>query len=173
VPVARRTVVLEGAAGDWLPGGVGVLPQRGGSLGARLEGACCDAHRALPVPMLLVGMDTPQLTPALLTAALDALLSPGTDAVLGPADDGGWWALGLRAPVPGLFDGVPMSTSGTGAAQHARLDALGLRTAGLPPLRDLDHVGDIAVVAALQPVGARLPALAARLGLLTAATLPR
>ena len=168
VPVTRCTVVLDGAPGHWLPAGVDVLAQRAGDLGARLAGGFADAWSALPLPMLLVGMDTPQLTVALLADALDALLSPGTDAVLGPADDGGWWALGVRAPVAGLFDGVPMSTDGTGRAQRARLDALGLVTATLPPLRDIDHLDDIAAVAALQPPGARLAAVAGQLGLVPA-----
>ncbi|MEK8104181.1 DUF2064 domain-containing protein [Micromonospora sp. M12] len=41
-------------------------------------------------------MDTPQVRPALLTAALDRLVEHG--AVFGPALDGGWWALGLCDP---------------------------------------------------------------------------
>lgn len=168
VGAARCTVVLDGVPGDWLPAGCAVLPQRAGDLGARLAGAYRDAYAALPVPMLLIGMDTPQVTPDLLRGALAALLAPGADAVLGPADDGGWWALGVRAPVDGLFDGVPMSSEHTGAAQRRRLADLALTTAALPPLRDIDHVDDIAPVAALQPPGARLAALATELGLVAA-----
>lgn len=156
VPVLRSTVVLDGSPDGWLPAGHAVLPQRPGGLGARLAGAFADAATALPVPLLLLGMDTPQVTPGLLRSALAALLRPGTDAVLGHAEDGGWWALGLRRPVPGLFDGVPMSTATTGAAQRARLDALGLAVADLPTLRDVDTVHDLHPVAALQPPRARL-----------------
>lgn len=165
VPVARRTVVLDGSPAGWLPSRFAVLPQRRGALGTRLAGAFADAHAALPVPMLLIGMDTPQVSAALLRGALDALLSPGTDAVLGHAEDGGWWALGLHAPVDDLFEGVPMSTDRAGAAQRDRLDALGLTTTTLPSQRDIDHIEDVAAVAALQPAGARLGALAAELGL--------
>lgn len=161
----RHTLVLDGSPDGWLPAGVAVLPQRTGDLGTRLAGAFADAHAAVPLPMLLIGMDTPQASPELLAGAVDRLLRPGTDAVLGCAEDGGWWALGLHAPVPGLFDGVPMSTDRAGLVQRARLDALGLRVATLPTLRDLDHVEDVAAVAALQPAGARLPALADALGL--------
>ena len=46
----------------------------------------------------------------------------------GPAADGGWWALGLRRPDPGVFLGVPTSRPDTGSRQRARLGALGLRT---------------------------------------------
>lgn len=168
VPVARRTVVLDGSAAGWLPASSTVLPQRRGDLGARLEGAFADAWAALPLPLLLVGMDTPQVTAQLLGSALSALLQPGTDAVLGHAEDGGWWALGLRRPAPGAFDGVPMSTDRAGAAQAARLEQLGLSTTVLPVLRDLDHVHDLAPVAAQQPRGARLPAVVAALDLVPA-----
>lgn len=168
VAVARRTVVLSGSPDGWLPEGFAVLPQRDGDLGARLAGAFADAYTALPLPMLLLGMDTPQVTPALIRGALDALLSPGTDAVLGPAEDGGWWALGLHAPADGLFDGVPMSTDRAGAAQLARLDSLGLTTTTLGRQRDIDRIEDVAAVALLQPSGARLAALAAELGLVGA-----
>ncbi len=147
-------------------------PAARGGLGDRLAAAFRDAYEAAagepqgPLPLLLIGMDTPQVTPRDLAAAAHALLAPGTGAVLGLAEDGGWWALGLHAPVPGLFDGVPMSTGRTGAAQRARLDALGLRTTDLPVQRDLDHVADIRALAALQEPGSALAATAARLGLL-------
>ena len=165
VPVTRRTVVLEGSGDGWLPAGFQVLPQRGDGLHKRLDAAFRDAWATLPIPMLLVGMDTPQVTPTLLHRALDALLAPGTDAVLGHAEDGGWWALGLHQPAPGLFDAVPMSTDRAGSVQREQLDAHGLRTTTLAPLRDIDHVEDVAAVAALQHPGARLARVAAALGL--------
>jgi hypothetical protein len=49
-------------------------------------------------PALLVGMDTPQLTSALLEQAV-AAVAAGQD-VLGLANDGGWWALGLHTAAP-------------------------------------------------------------------------
>ena len=150
-PAAARTVVLDGDPGDWLPPSSTVLPQRGGGLDERLAAAFDDAWALRPAPLLLVGMDTPQLTPALLTAAARALLADGTDAVLGPAADGGWWALGLRRPDASLLLGVPMSTDGTGAAQQARLAGAGLRVALLPVLTDVDDAEDAATVAAQCP----------------------
>lgn len=169
VPVLRRTVVLDGSPAGWLPDDFAVLPQRSGDLAARLTGAFQDAHRALDVPMLLIGMDTPQVTPALLRDALAALLGdpagPDPQSVLGLAEDGGWWALGLHAPVAGLFDGVPMSTDLAGRAQQARLEALHLPHTTLPVLRDIDHVEDVRAVAALQPPWSHLAALVAAMGL--------
>ncbi|MEA2219136.1 MAG: uncharacterized protein QOJ35_1762 [Solirubrobacteraceae bacterium] len=146
-PARRRVLALDGPAGAWLPRGFEVIEQRGGDLRERLANATRDVGEAL----LLVGMDTPQLTRALLCAALARLAAPGVDAVLGPTTDGGYWAIGLREPDPGVFDGVPMSSAKTAAAQRARLAALGLRTSELEPLRDVDTYDDAAAVAALAP----------------------
>ena len=167
VDVLRRTVVLDGAPGSWLPAGVGVLPQVSGDLGARLDGAFRDACAVLGVPALLIGMDTPQVTPELLAAAVHLLLT-GDRPVLGLAEDGGWWALGLPAPLPGAFAGIPMSTAAAGAAQSVRLTALGQSPLALPVLRDVDLLDDLLAVAPLLPRGSALGAQVTRLGLVAA-----
>jgi hypothetical protein len=66
-----------------------------------------------------------------------------------------------------VFDGVPMSSEQTGAAQRARLAELGLRTAGLPALRDVDTIEDAVAVARERPntrFAAALRGLAPALG---------
>jgi glycosyltransferase A (GT-A) superfamily protein (DUF2064 family) len=160
-PVSGRTLVLDGAAGPWLPDGFAVLPQPAGTLNTRLAAAFQQSWTRVQVPMLLIGMDTPQVTPALLSRCLHDLLSPGTDAVLGHAFDGGWWALGLRRPAAGLFDGVPMSTDQAGAVQRDRLDRLGLVTRELPVLRDIDVWDDLEQVASALPSASRVAHLLA------------
>ncbi|MFD7690487.1 DUF2064 domain-containing protein [Streptomyces sp. NPDC059781] len=153
-PARRRVLVLDGTPGAWLPDGVEVVPQCAGGLDERLAAAFagCDG------PALLIGMDTPQVTPELLTVDFG-----DCDAYFGPAEDGGFWALGLAEPDPGLLRGVPMSTPGTGAAQRRRLARLRVRE--LPPLRDVDTAYDAALVAGEAPGGR----FAARLARLTAA----
>jgi hypothetical protein len=141
-PARRRVLVLDGEPGRWLPAGFDVVPQGPGPLDERLAGA----FAAVQGPALLIGMDTPQVTPNLLTVDWTA-----ADAAFGPADDGGFWALGLRVPEPALLRGVPMSTRDTGAVQRARLLAAGLRVADLPPLRDVDTAADAAEVARQAP----------------------
>jgi glycosyltransferase A (GT-A) superfamily protein (DUF2064 family) len=142
VPARRRVLVLDGKPGPWLPPGFDIVPQCGGPLDERLAAA----FAAVRGPALLIGMDTPQVTRALLT--VDWLAA---DAVFGPADDGGFWALGLRVPDPALLRGVPMSTPATGALQRGRLVAAGLRVTDLPRLRDVDTAADAAVVARQAP----------------------
>ena len=162
-PARRRVLVLDGEPGAWLPPGFDVVPQCGGGLDERLAAA----FAAVSGPALLIGMDTPQLTPGLLAVDWE-----GTDAWFGPAADGGFWGLGLRRPDAALVRGVPMSSADTGAVQRARLDAAGLRVAELPRLRDVDTAADAVAVARQAPLSrfaARARELAPVLGLSTRA----
>jgi rSAM/selenodomain-associated transferase 1 len=120
-----------------------VYVQRGDGLGARLA----NAHADLPDgrQVLQVGMDTPQLAAEHLHTGAHALAE--ADAVLGPADDGGWWLLGLRDPAgAAALEGVPMSTSTTYAATRRALQERGLEVATGAVLRDVDTVADADVV---------------------------
>ena len=140
----RPVLVLDGTPGVWLPRGMDVIRQRHGGLDRRLACAFDDCGG----PALLIGMDTPQVTPALLSSCVDALMAPGVDAVLGRALDGGWWAAGLRRPQACAFLGVPMSTCQTGEVQRRRLAGLGLNVADLPVLSDVDVWEDALSVSA-------------------------
>jgi rSAM/selenodomain-associated transferase 1 len=158
-PAARRVLALEGRRGDWVPGGFEVIAQRGAGLDERIAHAFEDVGG----PALLVGMDTPQVSPGELASALGELARAETDAVLGPARDGGYWAVGMRDPRPQAFIGVPMSEPGTCRAQRARLAELGLSVVELPELRDVDRMEDAIAVAA-QSSGGRFARAVAALG---------
>jgi glycosyltransferase A (GT-A) superfamily protein (DUF2064 family) len=142
----RKVCVLDGAPGPWLPNDFDVIPQRRGGLDARLAGAFAD----IGGPLFLIGMDTPQISPALLEEASDRLLA--TDAVLGYTHDGGYWGIGLHHPQDEVFIGVPMSQHHTGHAQRARLHECGLALDDqLPWLTDVDDVDAANHVAATAP----------------------
>lgn len=145
VPGARTVVSLDGPAGSWLLPGVLVVPQRGEGLAERLAAAFEDVGG----PAIAIGMDTPQVTPAVLAQAVGMLAQ--TDAVLGPAADGGYWAIGLQRADGRVFRDIPMSTSSTLALQRARLDELGLGCGPLPIMRDVDTFADAVAVAAEAP----------------------
>jgi rSAM/selenodomain-associated transferase 1 len=147
IPESRRVLALAGEPGPWLPDGFEVIPQRGGGLDERLAACFDDAYA--DEPMVLIGMDTPQVTPELLTAAADELTT--ADAVFGPAADGGFWLLGLREPDPALLLGVPMSVPETGATQLMRLRDAGLRVAQVPELTDVDTIDSARQVVTAAP----------------------
>lgn len=146
-PGVRVTLVLDGRPWPGLPARTRVVPQGRGDLGDRLGAA----FHATAGPTVLIGMDTPQVTPLDLRAVVDALARPDTDAVLGSTADGGWWVLGVRDPSLPLFTGVPMSTATTGARQLARLHALGLHVRETGSLVDVDTFADARAVAASMP----------------------
>ncbi|MFI1918640.1 DUF2064 domain-containing protein [Nocardia sp. NPDC020380] len=124
-----------------------VFPQRGEDFAERLANAHADAAR-FGLPVLQIGMDTPQAGPALLAASAAQLLDTG-EAVLGPAADGGWWALGLPGPEPArVLCSVPMSTPDTGRLTRKALRQTGLRVHTLPTLTDVDTYADVLTVAA-------------------------
>jgi uncharacterized protein len=153
-PVARRVLVADGALGA---PGFERLEQRPGDLDERLAGAFEDAGAGLPA--LLIGMDTPQVHPALLARAARTLAA-GHD-VLGLAHDGGWWVLGLQHPDGDLLRGLPTSRGDTGRRQLARLRAAGRRPRMLPTLTDVDTASDAVEVARQAPAG-RFAAAVAR-----------
>ncbi|WP_395659393.1 DUF2064 domain-containing protein [Nocardioides sp.] len=130
--------------------GWGVARQRGATFAERLVNAHVDVPPGGPV--LQVGMDTPHLTADLLRAAAEDL--DDHDAVLGPAEDGGWWVLGLHEPrgAAALHD-VPMSTPDTYRDTRRALAAAGLEVGATAVLRDVDTVADAEAVAAAVPDG--------------------
>jgi glycosyltransferase A (GT-A) superfamily protein (DUF2064 family) len=161
--VGRRVLALAGSPGPWLPTGFDVIGQRGGGLDERIASALADARATCPAPLVLIGMDTPQVTPALLAAAAGPLVSGTADATFGMAEDGGFWLLGLRDIDPALVLGVPMSRPDTGALQLARLHAAGLRVLRLPELADVDTAAEAERIAAAIP-GSRFAARMQALG---------
>lgn len=120
---------------DWL-GDVQVRAQGEGGLGERLLRA------AAPYPVIFIGTDAPDLVPAHLRAAADAV-GMGR-AVIGAAEDGGYWLLGLPHAVPGVFDGIAWSTDTVFADTLQRLRAAGHDPVRLPTLSDLDVPEDLA-----------------------------
>lgn len=142
----------------WLHPDYEVTGQSGEGLGERIAAAMTAAHARLPVPVVLIGMDTPQVSTALLATAACTLAGDHADAVFGPASDGGYWLLGLRSPDPALLKGVPMSSASTGGVQLERLRAAGLRVCLLPELTDVDTVADAHQVAR-EADGSRFAAL--------------
>lgn len=130
----RRVVVLEGARPIWIGTQFEVVSQRGDGLDERLAAAFDDVAG----PTVIIGMDTPQVTGALLDQVVLALCAPDVDAVIGPSNDGGYWVIGLHHPDPAVFIGVPMSVAHTHTEQLKRLDQLGRSPATAPRLTDVD-----------------------------------
>ena len=129
----------DGAVGgSYFPRGVPVLPQGRGGLGERMARAL---DRFADADRILVGGDIPGITPSALGDAFRSLTE--NDAVFGPAEDGGFWLVGLRAGFRPrrLFRGVRWSAATT---LHGTLGTLPHHAefAFCKTLNDIDDLGD-------------------------------
>jgi glycosyltransferase A (GT-A) superfamily protein (DUF2064 family) len=100
------------------------------------------ARAGPPYPTIFIGSDAPDISAALLRDAADALTR--IPAVIGPAQDGGYWLLGLACAVPGVFEGIDWSTHAVFAQTMARLTAAKINPVLLPELHDCDRPEDLA-----------------------------
>lgn len=111
--------------------------QQGEGLGERMAHAFSETG----CPALMIGTDCPGVTAALLHQAAHALET--ADVVVGPANDGGYYLIGLRQWQPGMLEGIPWSTAGVMQATLDQASRLGLTVARLPELVDIDTFADL------------------------------
>jgi len=86
----------------------------------------------------LLNSDSPTLPTALLRQAATALTAAGDRVVLGPAEDGGYYLIGMKAPHAHLFADVAWSTEAVAEQTRARACELGLELVELEPWYDVD-----------------------------------
>jgi rSAM/selenodomain-associated transferase 1 len=86
----------------------------------------------------LLNSDSPTLPTALLARAAQALAAPGDRVVLGPADDGGYYIIGMKAAHAHLFADIAWSTETVAAETRARVAELGLELVELESWYDVD-----------------------------------
>jgi rSAM/selenodomain-associated transferase 1 len=143
-PVEVRATGADPAAfRAWLGAGPAIIDQGSGDLGERL------ARASPPEPVLFFGSDAPDLGLGHVRAAIAALERAAV--VIGPAEDGGYWCLGLARPAPWLFAAMPWGTDALLAATLAACAARGVTPALLAPLADCDRPEDLARWPALRP----------------------
>lgn len=142
-PALPLTLFLEGTLGEplasWIAShGVEVRPQASGDLGQRLRAAFSALFDAGAARVIAIGSDSPTLPFARLFAANAALRAH--DAVLGPAEDGGYYLLGLSRPEWRLLEGIPWSSDAVARVTTERAAAIGATLATLEPWYDVDDV---------------------------------
>ncbi len=121
--------------------GVTLLDQEGDDLGARMRHAFDQLFARGYRQICLVGTDVPSLP---LTHYRDAFAAlTRHDLVLGPANDGGYYLIGMTRPHPALFENMPWSTDRVLALTQQKAAAEGLHTAILPTWNDVDTVEDL------------------------------
>jgi rSAM/selenodomain-associated transferase 1 len=109
----------------------------------------------------LVNSDSPTLPTAVLVQAAAILLVPGERIVLGPADDGGYYLLGMKQPHAHLFADIAWSTSSVAAATRARATERGFEVVALPTWYDVDDAASLTRLIACEDDGYAAPATSA------------
>jgi uncharacterized protein len=132
----RRLVKKHGSGAR-----VRVLPQRGVDLGARMEAAFRKCFALGYREVVVIGTDTPWMGRKLVRRAFAALRA--NDVVIGPAEDGGYYLLGMRKMVVEIFQGMPWSTERVLELTLQKIVALKLRKKLLRQDFDLDRPGDL------------------------------
>ncbi|MDR7128322.1 rSAM/selenodomain-associated transferase 1 [Algoriphagus sp. 4150] len=86
--------------------------------------------------LVIIGTDCAEITSEHISAAFEKL---GTnDVVIGPAEDGGYYLLGMRIFIPGLFEGIPWSTDQVTSLTKEYLTRNEISFTLLPTLSDVD-----------------------------------
>lgn len=129
LPLAPRTFTL--------------IPQAGSDLGDRLHRLSAILLERGHPAAILIDSDTPTLPTAYLVDAVTRLTDEATELVLGPAEDGGYYLIGLRRPCRALFDGIPWSGPAVLNETLRRASAKGLRVSMLPSWFDVDTPDDL------------------------------
>lgn len=127
----------------WLGQAWDYWPQGEGDLGDRMARAFARSFAAGATRTVMIGIDCPDLTPALLATAFNQLAT--TPVIFGPATDGGYYLIGLAQPYPDLFQGIAWGTDQVLAQSRQILNAAAIPFAVLPTLTDVDYPEDLPV----------------------------
>jgi uncharacterized protein len=137
--LAHGTTLLLADGGPIVKDGVNGF---GRSLLHAIESMLAQGH----VAACVLSSDSPTLPARLLIQAAELLLAPGDRAVLGPADDGGYYLLGLKTPHAAMFADIAWSTGSVADATRARARSLGLELLELEPWYDVDDAQSLQVL---------------------------
>jgi rSAM/selenodomain-associated transferase 1 len=135
-----------GAAAEFAPllvDGIRLLPSRRGGLGASLHDAAADLLATGYGAVCLINSDSPTLPSSLLVEAARALALPQDRIVLGPAEDGGYYLIGLKQPHARLFEEIAWSTPAVFAQTVDRAREIGLEPVVLPAWYDVDDLASL------------------------------
>jgi uncharacterized protein len=118
-----------------------LIPQEGSSLGERILGAFESIFSSGAMSAVIIGTDCTDVTAKMIEETFGELSE--YDAVLGPAEDGGYYLLGLNCLRPELFQDIDWSTDIVLEQTLSRLNKLGLNYKLRETLRDIDNLNDL------------------------------
>lgn len=120
-----------------------LVRQQGADLGERMQSVFEELlGRRGYGSAILVGSDLPLLSADHISDARDTLAAHG-GVVLGPADDGGYYLIGMRAAHAGLFDAIEWGTSRVLSGTLRNAERRGVEVHLIRSAFDLDTIEDL------------------------------
>lgn len=126
---------------SWIPG-ERLLPQRGRDVGEIMGNALQDLFDWEASKAVITGVDIPDLGRTIISEAF--LKLDEADVVLGPAEDGGYYLVGMKAEYPEIFRGISWSTGKVFDETVRTIEKMGLNYSTVKTLSDVDRLEDIA-----------------------------
>ena len=158
VPARRIAIVEPASACDevraLVPPDVGVMAQRGSTLGERMRLAMTDLFAAGAARVALVGSDLPAIPPRAVVEALALLARDRESIAIGPAADGGYYLV-AAADVPDIFSGIAWSSPRVLEQTQRAAVAARRRIVLVDSAADIDTVDDLRALAATSGPSAR------------------
>jgi uncharacterized protein len=130
--------------------GLPLIPQQTCDLGGRLETAFTTLSALGYGAQVVIGSDAPDLPLSFIREAFGQL-GAGRDAVFGPAEDGGYYLVGLKGAYQGIFRDIPWSSAQVLETSLERAHESGLQAALLPGWYDVDAYQDLCRPALCDP----------------------
>ena len=125
---------------SWLPHEK-FMVQTGSDVGERMDNAIRYLLENGAKKAVITGADIPDLTGRIVMQAFEML--DHEDVVVGPAKDGGYYLIGMKSPMPGLFRNIPWSTGEVFSETVRAIKHSGKSYGVLPVLSDLDTIEDL------------------------------
>jgi uncharacterized protein len=136
--VSYTPVGDEGLFEGLLPEGFALVAQRGDGFGERLLGAAEDILACGFGSVCLIDSDSPTVPRAAYEQAVAELARPGDRIVIGPAEDGGYYLIGMKRAHAAVFAGIAWSTATVFVETCGRARAAEIEVVELPLWYDVD-----------------------------------
>jgi uncharacterized protein len=138
----------EGLFEGLLPEGFALVAQRGDGFGERLLAAAEDVLTCGFGSVCLIDSDSPTVPRAAYEQAVAELARPGERIVIGPAEDGGYYLIGMKRAHAAVFERIAWSTGTVYAETCERARAAGIEVVELPLWYDVDDAATLKILQA-------------------------
>lgn len=130
----------KGRFESWVPF-MELLPQRGKDIGEIMGNALQDLFDRGASKAIITGVDIPDLNRTIINDAF--LQLEHSDVVIGPAEDGGYYLIGMKAEHPNIFQGISWSTGNVFVETVRAVERMGLSYSAVRTLSDVDRIEDV------------------------------